>query len=227
MPSQLTISGDWLRSIQASLATVETSGQAYAAIWAAKEFADDAASTIKAGGSWWNPDPWRTSAAKDLEEAGIQISREEKPYNEGGTQRIDLELWSRVAAKISNLYALAKTSRALYPADTDSTDFDASLISGAASIAQAILDAPKAVVDYVTDVAGHAVEKVAEVGTKAVKGAGGIVREAASQASGAVGDAIPWRGLVAGLLILGAVVGGVVLLARSGALRQIGGIAHG
>lgn len=231
MASIITVSGEWLRSIQQMLATVETSGQAFAAIWAAKAFADEAATAVKAGGSWWNPDPWRTAAARELEEAGIQISREESPYSEGSTTRIDTTRWSTVAAKISNLYALAQLTRQGFPEDADPSEYDSSLIQGAAEITQAILDAPKAAATYVLETVGSVVDKAAETAGKAarkvVREAGGVVKEAAGQVSEAAGAAIPWKVLLAGGLILGAAVGGVYFLARSGAIKQIGGVVHG
>lgn len=227
MPSNITISGDWLRGIQQSLAIVETSGAAYSAIWAAKAFSDDAAAAVKEGGSWWSPDPWRTSAAKDLEEQGIQITREESPYREGSTTPIDRAKWSTVAGKISNLYALARISRDGFPPGEDSTVFDSSLIEGAALLAQAVLDAPRDAANYLADTASDALDKAGDVAKKAVTKAGEVLQQATSSVAAAVDSAIPWKALMVGGLILGAVVGGVVLLARAGALKQIGGIAHG
>ncbi len=223
----ITIPSDWLKGIQNSLALVETSGQAYAAIWAAKDFADDAASAVKAGGSWWSPDPWRTSAAHDLEESGIQITREEAPYSEGSATAIDRGAWSRVAAKISNLYALARLTRDSFPAGVDSGDFDTSLIQGAALLAQSILDAPKLAADYVTELAGEAVNDVGEVVKKTVKKAAEIAKEAAVGARDAAESVIPWKVVLfaAGAFVV--VIGSVVLLSKTGALKQIGGIAHG
>jgi hypothetical protein len=227
MGSSITVSGDWLRGIQSSLAVVETSGAAYAAIWASKDFADSAAAAVKEGGSWWSPDPWRTSAAQQLEEAGIQITREESPYREGSSTLIDREAWSRVAGKISNVYALAKFSRDAFPEGAETDAFDGSLIEGAALLAQAVLDSPREAVNYLADVAGDVAEKTGDAAKRAVRAAAGVAKEATAGIASAVDAAIPWRALLVGGLILGAVVGGVVLLAKTGAIKQIGGIAHG
>jgi len=224
MSSEIIISGDWLRGIQASLAIVETSGAAYAAIQAARDFARDTASAVKEGGSWWSPDPWRTSAAADLENAGTQLSRETTSYAEGSSTPIDRALWSRVAAKVSNLYALAKLTREGFPEGEDSTVFDSSLIEGAALLAEAVLNSPKAAVEYVTGFASDAIGKVGDVAKKTVKEATGVLREFAGGVAAAAGDAVPWRVLLGAGLVLAAAVGGVVLLARSGAIKQIGGL---
>jgi hypothetical protein len=228
--SSLTIPSGWLRGIQDILATVDTSGKAYAAIWAAKAFADDAASAVKAGGSWWNPDPWRTSAARDLEEAGVQISREEGSYREGSATGIDIGRWSQVAGKISNVYALAQLAKKAFPEDEDTTGFDGSLISGAAQIVQDILDAPSAatyVVGKATDEATKIVEKVGDTAKAAVRKVGEVAKEAAGQARDVAEEAIPWKLILGAAGVLALVVGGLVVLARSGAIKQVGGIVHG
>lgn len=224
---QISIPSGWLRGIQDSLSLVETSGQAYAAIWASKDFADDAASAVKAGGSWWSPDPWRTSAAQQLSEAGVQITREESPYQEKSSTAIDRGTWSGVAAKISNVYALARMLRDAFPPGEDSGDFDTSLIQGAAILAQSILDAPRAAVAYVKDIANEAVSDVGDVVKNAVKQAAAVAKEAATGAKNAAEAAIPWEALLVGGLVLAAAVGGLVLLARSGAIKQVGGLVHG
>ena len=122
-------------------------------------------------------------------------------------------------------------TRKLFPEDEDTTGFDGSLIAGAAQIVADILAAPTLVVNYavdtVTDIASHAVEKTGIVAKKVVTAAGGVVREAAGQVSSAVEDAIPWKLLLGGAAVLVLLVGGVVVLARSGAIKQVGGIVRG
>lgn len=225
MADSFVISSSWLSGIKNALANVSSSGQAWAAIDAALDFASEAADAIRSGQDWLDsilsPDPWRTTAAADIDNAATQLRKEQDTYGEDGTIAIDRSAWSAVSQKVMYVYSLAQVGRKGYPADTDTSGIEDVLLGATSSITQAILDAPIAVINYATNLANTALEAAGDVGKTAVKAAGGIVKEAAGQVSDAAETLIPWKIIAASVVIVAGAVFGLVYLSRTGTLKNV------
>lgn len=225
MADSFVISSSWLTGIKNALGNVTSSGQAYAAIEAALTFASETAEAIRGGqgflSSIFEPDPWRTTAAADVEQAAIQLRKEQGAYEEDSSTSVEQASWSSAAQKVLYVYSLAQVARKGYPADTDTTGIEDVLLGAIGSISQAVLDAPVAVIHYATNLANEALEGAGSVGKTAVKAAGGIVKEAATQVKGAAEELVPWSLVIGAVVIVAGAVFGLVYLSRTGTLKQV------
>jgi hypothetical protein len=190
MEGTVIASAEWLASIKASLDAVESAGQATAAGSLAVQHLDEAQQAL--GGSW---SAWQSRAVVDLADYATKIVEKTNPLL-GDPERdvTDDVAWIALYSQIFSAYTYMKVVSGQFGEGEDSGLWDAAVVPMAQYLGEAILEAPKVVVQTIGEV-GSTIGSA--VGTAAAGTLGGVLG--------------PLKWYLVGAVVL---VGAFILLAR-------------
>jgi hypothetical protein len=208
----IVIGASWREGIRKALDAVLSSGQAAAAIQEADDFAGNVSDEVGGGGfGFFTADPWRSAAAKQIDDARRQVVEIADVYTADSSLPVGGD-WPTHRARIMDLYNLAQVIRQGYPEEEDGSGLDDVLTRGLVNLPSVIAGAPGAIVHASVNLAGEVLDGAKTV----VKKAGGVVTEAASVVSGAVTSIVPWPVVIGGVIVAGGLIFGIAYLAKSG-----------
>lgn len=212
----IVIGASWREGIKKALDNVASSGQAAAAIQEADDFAGQVSDEVGEGFfGFLTADPWRSAAAKQIDDARRQVVQIADAYTADSSQPIGSD-WPTHKARIMDLYNLAQVIRQGYPEDADGSGLDDVLTRGLVTLGSVIAAAPVPAVGVVVGAITSGTSAVLDGAKVVVKKTGEVLQEAAGAVSGAVTSIVPWPLVIGGVLILAGAVYGVAYLSKSG-----------